>query len=97
MTFPPHRWQILKQHQIQLENWITKASIEKIKEYIASAHNLLYPDDWNSINCLCLHNNSSTDNYIQGCEHCQEIISALLTISEIERPELKSLFNKETK
>lgn len=34
----------------------------------------------------------SAGHYIQSCEYCQEIVLAILTISETDRPELKNLF-----
>lgn len=91
MTFPRTRHQVLHEFQIELEDWVMQADIEEIKDYLTSLHGCIYPDDWRDF----LHSHlmlGSAGHYIQSCEYCQEIVLAILTISETDRPELKNLF-----
>lgn len=94
MIFPPYRWQVLQKYQTELENWVEQANVEQIKEFLITSHGLIYPDDWNDFLNLHLTYDRYQNDYIQGCQACQEILSALLTISETSRPELQSLFKR---
>ncbi|MCW9734191.1 hypothetical protein L5B97_12080 [Avibacterium sp. 20-15] len=92
MDFPRTRHQVLHELQLELENWVLQAEIEEIKHYLISIHGGVYPDDWEDI--LQSHFIKKPDDchYIQSCSFCQEIVSAILTIAETNRPELKTLF-----
>lgn len=92
MDFPRTPHQVLHELQIELENWVLQAEIEEIKHYLISIHGGVYPDDWEDIVLFHFIKNRNNCHYIQSCSFCQEIVSAILTISETSRPELKTLF-----
>lgn len=98
-TFPKAITEIFRDYQIEIEDWVTRATLEEIKEYLLLIHGFVYPIDWlDFINGHFNHSQKTSNdkNYTPGCIHCQEIILAIYTISEISRPELKQLF-EETK
>ncbi|MGF7433692.1 hypothetical protein [Pasteurella bettyae] len=88
MTFPQTRLQVLHNYQVELENWVENAPIENIKQFITEIHGLVYPEDWTAL----INSHLESSDYIQSCECCQEILSAVLTISQISRPELSRIF-----
>lgn len=88
--FPKSMTQLLHGYQIELEEWVTNATLREIKEYLLLVHGFVYPDDWSDF----LQHLSHSKNYISGCFHCQEILFAINTISETARPELKCLFKE---
>lgn len=90
--YPITRTRLLANYQVELENWVESTSLEAIQSYLVSIHGMVYPDDWADF--LDNHSNKTATgkNYIQSCEHCQEILLAIKTISEISRPELNTIF-----
>ncbi|MBV6540763.1 hypothetical protein HT667_04670 [Ursidibacter maritimus] len=89
MIFPKTRLQVLHNYQVELENWVENAPIENIKQFITEIHGLVYPEDWTTL----INSHFENSDYIQSCECCQEILSAVFTISQISRPELGRIFN----
>lgn len=88
MNFPPTRWKILHQYQAELELWVEKSAEEHIKQYLTEIHGCIYPNDWDN---MCLTHISSKTHTFHSCEHCQELISAILTVSQLSRPDLNGL------
>lgn len=84
--------QILMQYQEELEQWISIAHLDDIKKYLLGIHGAVYPDDWEEFVKHHLAHFGDGINYISGCKNCQEIILAINTISQGQRPELKKLF-----
>ncbi|AET15261.1 hypothetical protein FEA44_11775 [Mannheimia haemolytica] len=88
MNFPPTRWKILHQYQTELELWVEQATEEHIKQYLTEIHGCVYPDDWENVR---ISHMSSQTHIFHSCERCLELISAILTISQLSRPDLNGL------
>lgn len=89
MPFPVARWKILQEYQVELEKWVETAPITEIKQYFTEIHGLIYPDDWRQVQQSHI---SPQVHSIHSCEYCQELLSAILTISQLNRPDLKVLW-----